>query len=632
MRWTGSGALSAVVRLSPAVLGAAAGALALGPALGAGYVLRYDMVFVPDPPLSPMVLGAGDGFPRAVPSDAAVAVLARLLPDAAVQPLVLLAVFALGAAGAARLVPGPYLVPRLAAALCYVWNGYLAERLLLGQWALLLGYAGLPWVLAAAARLERVRDLPRMLVALLPAAVGGFSSVLLSALVVVPMAVLAGGGGRRPWWRRVPTALRRTALVGAALVAVSLPWLVPALSAVAADVRTDPAAVELFAARADTPFGALGSLLTLGGIWNAHAVPAGHGHLFPATCRLLLAVAAVAGWAWWVRTGRIPSPLGRGLSVAAGAGFAVAAVGTTETGRTVLAALITAWPGFGPLRDGQLYVAPLALVQAVGCAALAHALRRPEPGGGTVGPEREPRRRSPDLGRAAGPLAAVLLVVLPVVLVPGLAWGAAGRLVAVEYPAEWARVRAAVDGDPAPGALLTLPWSAYRGLDWSGGGRTVVALDPATKGFARRVVWNDALRVASDGRVYEIAGEDPTARAVAPLVAGGWPAHPAPDVPRRLGALGIRYVLVDRTALARAVDAAPGAAWPDPGPDVQVVHEGPRFALLRIADRHVTAVPDDLPGAVTAAWAVTGSALLWAGAAAAWAAVRGRRSTARGER
>ena len=36
---------------------------------------------------------------------------------------------------------------RLAAGVFYAWNPYLAERLLIGQWALLLGYAGLPWVL-----------------------------------------------------------------------------------------------------------------------------------------------------------------------------------------------------------------------------------------------------------------------------------------------------------------------------------------------------------------------------------------------------------------------------------------------------------------------------------------------------
>ena len=39
----------------------------------------------------------------------------------------------------------------------------------------------------------------------------------------------------------------------------------------------DPAGVAAFAARADTPFGSAGSVLMLGGMWNARAVPAGYG-------------------------------------------------------------------------------------------------------------------------------------------------------------------------------------------------------------------------------------------------------------------------------------------------------------------------------------------------------------------
>ena len=68
--------------------------LLLGPALGPGYVLSYDMVWVPDLALRPDFLGLGSGLPRAVPSDAVVSVLDEVVPgDAAPE------------AGAARL-PG----------------------------------------------------------------------------------------------------------------------------------------------------------------------------------------------------------------------------------------------------------------------------------------------------------------------------------------------------------------------------------------------------------------------------------------------------------------------------------------------------------------------------------------------
>ena len=65
------------------------------------------------------------------------------------QKLVLLAIFVLACSGAAALLDREPLLARLAAGVFYAWNPYVAERLIIGQWALLLGYAGLPWVLRA---------------------------------------------------------------------------------------------------------------------------------------------------------------------------------------------------------------------------------------------------------------------------------------------------------------------------------------------------------------------------------------------------------------------------------------------------------------------------------------------------
>ncbi|MFC4562093.1 hypothetical protein ACFO4E_09520 [Nocardiopsis mangrovi] len=784
--------------------------------------MRYDMVFVPDPPLSAVTFGAGDGFPRAVPSDAVVGLLARVLPADAVQAVLLLAVFVLGAAGAARLVPvgvgsargpdpvasGPAseggspvpadravrraaedlpdgtpapdarparrwpgagsggrgrrwpgagsgegapgtapdrdprsteaapppgggrvrrdppvrvgvggLVSRVAAGVFYVWNPFVAERLLLGQWALLLGYAGLPWVVAAAVRLARARDLPGVVVALLPAAVGGFSSIVLSALAAVPTALLrravpagGGGGGGAPAMgsrpaasagtgaapdagsafrrgRRAPAGAGpglRVVMVVGALAVVALPWLVPALGSGAG---TDPAAVDAFAARADTPFGTAASLLALGGIWNAQAVPEWYGQPVAAACRLVLSLAALAGWAWLVRRGGVR--FAAGLSVAAAVGFGIALLGTVEPGRDVLRALIGAWPGFGPLRDGQLYVAPLALLQAVGfggavawvCAATRTDPRgggpvprravpdgRPAAGsdagsgpvrGGSAAPSgsgvpavpggagpsrgrpggqagdgagrvpggsatggRRPGPRGGSASAAVGGAVAAVLAVAPVVLLPGLAWGAAGRLAPVGMPAEWTAVQRIVAADERPGAVLVLPWSAYRGLDWTDDGRTVVVLDPAVKLFDRRVVWNDDLRVGGDDGIRVVSGEDPLARSVERVAAEGPAASGGLE---RLGAIGVRYVLVEREAFGGTDPSAP----PDPVtryvlgenvfssdvPGASPVHDGRRLALFEVPDEHVEAANARLSGLEVTGWSITVGAIFWSIAA-----------------
>ncbi|MEU8250815.1 hypothetical protein [Nonomuraea sp. NPDC048916] len=467
-----------------ALLGLVLGCLALGPALGWGFVLAQDMVFVPDPAFSRFTFGLAGGAPRVVPSDAVVTALATVLPAELVQKAILLGVFVLGCSGAALLVPSETLAPRLVAGAFYVWNPYMAERLLMGQWALLLGYAGLPWVVGA------VVSGRRLAAAILPAAVGGFAAMTITALTALPLALTGGRG-----WAG-------TLRVGAIVVAFSLPWLVPAMLR-PEGVTGDGVGVEAFAARADGPFGAVGSLLSLGGIWNSHALPAGYDTLPGAVARPALALAGIAGFA----------VLGRvayrgGLAVAAASGFAIACLGVTEPGRALLTWLIGVWGGFAVFRDAQQFVAPLALLVAVGLGLLtASAARR-------------------------APAWAGVMVLVPLAVLPTLAWGAAGALRAVGYPADWTAAREVIRRDGEPGDILVLPFESYRRFPWNGH-RAV--LDPAQRFFAvpgRDVVANDTVRVGS----MVVGSEDERARLVERVLV-----EPSPDL---LGA-GFRYVVVD---------------------------------------------------------------------------------------
>ncbi len=217
-----------------ALLGLGLGLLALGSAISPGYVLSYDMVFVPSPPFNTAMFGLAGTLPRDVPSDATIAILSRVLPADLVQKIVLLSIFALACSGAARLLANDHVAARLIAGICYTWNPFVAERLILGQWALLLGYAGLPWVVHALTGRTRSRwRYGRLAVALLPAAVAGFAAMCVSALVVIPVAAMAADEGLIRRVRAVTGAL-------AVVVALSLPWLVPSLARV---VHTNPAAV-----------------------------------------------------------------------------------------------------------------------------------------------------------------------------------------------------------------------------------------------------------------------------------------------------------------------------------------------------------------------------------------------------
>jgi len=518
-----------VARIAPACTGLILGLLALGPGLRPGYLLSYDMVFVPRPPFNAAVLGTAGVLPRAVPSDAVIAALARALPADSVQKLVLLAVFVLACAGAARLLSGERLPAQLAAGVLYAWNPFMAERLILGQWALLLGYAGLPWVLAACATpgLRLSRRTVRLAVALLPAAVGGFAAMSISTLVALPAAALQRATAR--------ARLIMTATTLAVLVVLSLPWLIPSLTR---QVRTSPAGVAAFAARADTPFGTAGSLIALGGAWNAQTVPAGYGGA-GAVLWLCLAVTALAGFLLLGR-GRWP-----GLGVGAAAGLLVALIGAVRFGQDLLRAMIVFWPGFAVLRDGQQFVAPLALAEAAGLGlVVARVLQL-----------RKPRVLAE--GRA---ILAAGLAGAAVLFLPGLAWGAAGRLRPVEYPADWLAARTMINADQHPGYALLLPWGAYRRYGWNHG---EAVLDPWPRLLTRQVIWNDGVQVGS----LRIPPEDPAAIAISGAVTSGSP------LTSRLEADGYRYVIVDAGFSYPVSSRLPGC---------RLVFSGPGLLVYRV--------------------------------------------------
>jgi hypothetical protein len=556
------------------------------------------MLFVPREPFAAALPGLAP--PRAVPSDLAVATLSRVLPADILQKLVLLAIFVLACSGVAALLDREPLLARLAAGVFYAWNPYVAERLIIGHWALLLGYAALPWVLRAvlAPGGRPPRDPPpegthpprpplaRLALALLPAVIGGFAAMAMTALVAVPAALFT-------------RSARRAAVVLAALAAGSLPWLIPSLLH---PVYVDPASVAAFAARADTPFGSIGSLLMLGGNWNAQTVPQAYGGPWTVLWLAAVIVALAAYLLIARRQCRWP-----GLGLAALAGLIIAALGVTAAGQELLRSLIAAWPGFAVLRDAQQFVAPLALLESLGfglavtaalnpersaraeAAGTVSSVRRPgrparaeaagivssvrRPGRparaeavGTVAgvprpehparaaatrtlpgvprPERPVRTQAacavpgvlepglPARAAAAGTVLAVLALLAPVLLLPGLAWGAAGRLRPAWYPAAWLTAARSLDASPARGSVLLLPWATYRTPPWNHG---EVVLDPWTRLLSRPLIWNDGTQVGD----VALAPDDPQARSLAGAIAAGGPLTAA------LRAAGVRFVLDD---------------------------------------------------------------------------------------
>jgi hypothetical protein len=477
--------------------------LVMLPLVRPGFVLSYDMVTVPDQDLTRDALGLGSALPRAVPQDAVLAVLTAVLPGAVVYRVILVLIVFVAALGAGRLLPGPTAVQMVAAS-AYAWNAYVAERLVIGHWTLLVAYAVLPWLFRAALSLRtgRRESLPAALLLVAAASITPTGGVLASAVLVLTVLVPHPADSPARW------RLQQAATVAGCLL-LQLPWVMPAVLT-PTRLTSDPAAVELFAAHSDSPLGLLGSALTLGGIWNSDAVPDSRALVSAAVVTVAWVSLALAG------AGRVARVLGRTaalvLAVLASAGLVLGlAVGPVLTAAVELA------PGAGLLRDGHKFLAwyALALAPAValGAARLASWVAH--------------------LARDRVPATAVLAVaaVLPLAAMPDLAWGVGGRLIPVEYPRSWQQVRATLQAEPDAGALVVVPYQPFRSFPWNDRRTT---LDPLPRFAGVDVVRPDTLTVGTT----RLAGEDPRAAAVAVALASDNPVRGLLDV-------GVGWVAVE---------------------------------------------------------------------------------------
>ncbi|WP_050669592.1 hypothetical protein [Luteipulveratus halotolerans] len=493
-----------------ALTGLACGLVVLGPAMRPGYLLFYDMIFVPRLGLGDRTLGVDGSVPRAVPNDAVVALLSTVAPGWVVQKVLLLAVFVGVGAGVAGLVRSR--TGGVAAALVACWNPYVAERLAIGHWGFLLGYAALPWVASAAAACRDGRPYGRARVAgalVLVAMTGSTGSVLALLLVACVLVVPA-----TPAVLREPGA-RLLDLVWFALIALlaNAPWWYPFLVA-SADAPADSGGVEAFMSRADTPYGVLPSLLTGGGIWNK-------GVWFEERMSVLVAGVALLGVivsvAWWVRAaGWRRHPATGGLAAAGVLGLLLAGLSSVIGGRDFVTWVVTSVPGGGLMRDSQKFVALWVVLVAVCVGTLAETARAAM------------RRRG--AARAGSLVLALALAAWPVATLPSLAGGALGQWRASDYPQGQLDLADRVATLP-PGGVAVFPWTLYRRYAWNG---DVVTLDPWQRLISRHVVVNDDLPLSS--RTVRGEGEDAHRIGVA--------VRARTDVRPALRQAGVRYVLV----------------------------------------------------------------------------------------
>jgi hypothetical protein len=501
--------------------------LITGPALLPGFALSYDLIFTPRQDLLPGSIGVGGGLPRAVPQDAVVAMVETVVPGALLEKAVLIGIPLLVGWGMLRLLPS---TPAGAVAATFaIVNPFVAQRLVIGHWGLLLAYALVPWALVVARRLRAQGDPWDGLRLLLLVAAGSLTpsgSILLTVLVA-PVVLLPGSA--------YPSRMR--VLFAVSVGATWLPWLLPALLH-PLGATADPDGTRVFALRGDSPGGPLASAITGGGIWNGDVVMATRGTVLPVVLALVVLLLGMIGARALARS------LGNALTLW-WAGVAVLGLSAALASANLQGpwgSLIDIVPGGGLARDSAKLLAPWVLILAAAAG--------------------EGSARLGALARDKGSRVAIVvgIALVPVALQPDMLGGVSGRLHAVQYPADWSVVREILQTDGRPGDVASFPWMAFRRFAWNAD-RTI--LDPAPRWLPRTTLVDDALIVRTADGLVQVSGDDPRARAISAALEDD---RPLADV---LPGLGIGWVLVAR-------------GTPGPQPDLagwEQVFEGADLAL-----------------------------------------------------
>ena len=520
-----------------------------------GHPLARDLVFVPRQPFTDATWGLGEVAPRAVPLDAVVAGLTHLVDGGVLARVVLPGSLVLLGWGVARLLAPLGRTAQLAGSGFAVWNAYVVERMALGQWALVLGCAALPWLVDAAMRYRRDGRQADLAAAVAWSALASLTPT--GGLLAVAGLLVAG----TPHVRRLAPLLSGGLLLQA-------PWVVAAVTGPAGAV-SDATGVAAFAPDTESTYGPVVALLGLGGIWDAGSEPATRTTWLAMVAAVVVVVALLAGLPGLRRAWGTGDTVRWAVLAAVPAAVALAAA--TPWGSDVLVTMVERVPGAGLLRDTQKLMAPATVLVAAAFGAVAARVHRVVSGD-------------------ARPLAALVLVVAPVLLLPDAPTETWPTVSPVAFPDDLDRAAEVLAGEQ--GTVVTLPWRAYRVFDWTRPGQT--ASDPALRMFDADVVTSDSLQV---GAVL-VPGESSRAGDIGRALEAGPPA-------RTLPALGVTWV----------------ALYPDDREAAQVdttglepVLQTPSIELFRVPG----AVPRDtsgVSGKEAAVWSAHLLALLVAAAA-----------------
>ena len=518
---------------TPVIIGVLMGLLVCFPWIGPGRLWLLDWSPGPYVPLLPSsFLGLHGGIVTSLPLSLALG-LSNLLAGSFATVLPALVFFPLALAGAARLTGGG-LWPRVAAGLLYCLNPFVYDRLFVGQFGVLLGYALLPWAISSLLRVPDANGQSWLATALWWVALIGMAPhfVWIFGVVVGIAGVVLGSRLR---------VLFRLAVITAATALCTTYAL---LAGVAGGVGQHIGARNLagYATRADPHLGLLVNVASLFGFWRrgpllAKQVVGGWFGLWLAI--LLLAAVGFAGALRNRERGKAVLLLSSGVI-----GLLLAMGDQGPTGSLFHFAYFHV-PYFAIMREPQKFDMLWALAVAVGFGWGVSSL---------LGHTHNAWSKTTWI---------TLALALPVACEPLAFGGLVGQVKLTRLPRSWQQVNAAMG--PGPGRVLVLPWHLYLAFPYT---QNRAIANPASQLLRRPVISGDNVQLPH----LPTTSTSPRSVYLTKALAQA-PFHS--DFGAKLAPLGVTYVLVEKTVDWR------NYGWLHIQSDLHTVYNSPSLRLYR---------------------------------------------------
>jgi len=429
------------------------------PLLGPGFILTLDMVFTPTLPMP-------DTVTSSYLFHAGLHYLSLVVPSDVLQKVMLGSILLLSGIGMHRLIRfvktdigwGIYV-----ASIFYMINPFTYSRFMAGQYAVLLGYAVLPWFVRLLIGFGRSPNIGNALkLGCLAALVGIVSIHTIGELVLLAMA----GAGVALWRYRqnLTMYMRYGAIAAAVFLLASSYWLVPLAMGKGGTASTidqfTSSDTQAFATIGQNPMVRLANIARLQGFWaegrGMYLLPQDRTILWGLMALIIIALVIWGGVRLWRSQPAVVILL---------AGSMLAATILAAGAMAPLARYIPILAGY---REPHKLVGLVALGYSVFLAFGIQAVLA-----------RTKKRSEIRYGVAVG-----ALLLLPFLFTRTMLWGFDGQLSPRQYPADWFSINSRLQQDSQNFAVLFLPWHQYMSFQFAG---RIIA-SPAPAFFSKPVV------------------------------------------------------------------------------------------------------------------------------------------------